>query len=170
MEIFNRTIPAGPTPDQALRRSALGTPVYSDITFEAGSYEDDQGQIQTFEQIRLDAVLMSVGQTKKIVETEIQGRPGTVKEYIGDGDYEISLSGILTGSHLRHPREEVAALKRMLTARVPIAVSSPYLQNLGVTDVVVRSYFFAQNEGGYAYQAFTIEMVSDTPVELKINE
>jgi hypothetical protein len=44
------------------------------------------------------------------------------------------------------------------------------LQNLGVTDVVVRSYFFAQNEGGYAYQAFTIEMVSDTPVELKINE
>lgn len=170
MEVFNRTIPQSATPDPILRRSSLGTPVYADVVFEAGSYEDDNGQVQSFEQLRYDTVLLSVSQTKKIVQTEIQGRSGSVKEYIGDSDYMITLNGIITGTHLRHPKDEIAALKKMLDAKVPIAISCPYLQNLGITDIVVQSYFFGQSEGGYAYQAFTIEMLSDTPVELRISE
>ena len=170
MENANRTIPTGPTPDPELRKSALGTPVYSDIIFEAGSYEDDNGEIQAFEQLRYEAVLIGVGQSKKIVKTEIQGRNGTVKEYIGDSDYDISINGVITGTHKRHPREEVAALKRMLDAKVPISVSCPYLQNLGIMDIIIESYSLNQSEGGYAYQTFTINAVSDEPVELRIAE
>lgn len=157
--------------DQPIGVSALGTPVYQRVTFQSGSYPTKvQGQNKTWEQIDLDTCVIVVNQAKKIIRTEIQGRDGTVKEYVGMDDYQVQISGMLAGANGQRPVDQVIALKKMLDAPVPIQVACQYLQDLGITDLVVESYVLDQQPGGHSYQTFSINFISDTPVELRISE
>lgn len=150
-------------------RSALGTPVQSNIIIQGGSYTTFEGIVQTWQTMRFDAVLIAVSQAKKIVKTEITGRNGTVKEYIGMDDYAIQITGVITGTNGAHPAEEIAELKRILDAPISVAISSPYLQNMGIFSIDVESYELGQQPGGYSYQNFTINATSSNPAELIIN-
>lgn len=157
------------TADQELYRSALGTPVYSNIVFQKGSYSTNTpGVNKSFDQLTYEAVLITVSQAKKIIKTEIQGRDGTVKEYIGQDDYAVTINGIITGPNGHYPVDEVIALKAMLDAPIAIDVACTYLNNLGIQSLVVDSYTLEQKEGGYSYQTFSISCISDVPQELKI--
>jgi hypothetical protein len=106
---------------------------------------------------------MTVNQSKNIVTTQIQGRNGTVKEYIGMGDYGIIINGIITtkNGNGHYPIDEVRDLKLMLNANKPIKVASTYLQNLDIKTIVIKDYEFAQETGGYSYQKFSITAMSD---------
>lgn len=150
-------------------RSALGTPVQSNVIFQQGEYTLFDGTIQTWNTLRFDAVLISVSQAKKIVKTEIAGRNGTVKEYVGLDDYSIQITGVITGANGQHPAGEVESLKRMLDAPISIAVSSKYLQNLGIFSIDIESYELGQQAGGYSYQNFTINATSSNPAEIFLN-
>jgi hypothetical protein len=154
--------------DKELYRSLLNTPVLSNITFLAGKYTDNSGVEKVFEQLVYEAVLLNVSQAKKIIRTEIQGRDGTVKEYIGMDDYQVIINGIITGPNGRYPLEEVRSLKDMLDAPIPIEVACTFLQNLDVDTIVISNYEFPQQEGGYSYQQFSITAMSDIPQELRI--
>lgn len=169
--------------DPELYKSQLGTPVYTNIEFLSKNYEtktkglfkDTPGRKEVGANdgkdksaLVFEAVLLTVNQAKKIVKTEIQGRDGTVKEYIGMGDYEISINGVITGGNGHYPIDEVARLKQMLDAPVPIPVVSTYLNNLGINLLVVESYELAQVAGGYSYQTFSITCTSDVPQELRL--
>jgi len=140
------------------------------IRFDAGSYEDSNGNTISFQQLAYKTALVSVGQAKKIIKTEMQGRDGTVKEYIGLDDYSITVTGIITGENGIQPTDEVIALKNMLDAPIKIDVVCPYLQTLGIYSLVVESYELPQFEGGISYQNFTIQFSSDIPTELRISE
>jgi hypothetical protein len=155
--------------DKELYKSALGTPVYTDINFLTESYETKtKGQFIDTPNLRYDAVLITASQAKKIIKTEIQGRDFTVKEYIGKDDYGVTINGIITGKNGHYPADEVAFLKQILDAPVPIPVASNYLNNIGINLLVVESYELAQDAGGYSYQTFTINCVSDVPQELRL--
>lgn len=160
---------SGVVSDAPIYYSQLGTPVFSDITFKAVQYTDNAGNVINTTDLTYAAVLLSVDQAKKIIKTEIQGRNGTVKEYIGMDDYSIKVQGIITGGNGIHPRNEIASLKRMLDAPVPIPVISAYLQNLGINNAVVQSYSFAQEEGGMSYQTFSIDLLSDEPQDIVLS-
>lgn len=163
------SIPVGETPDPELYRSSLGTPVYADITFKSVQYSTDAGDSITTDDITYYAVLLTVDQAKKIIRTEIQGRNGTVKEYIGMDDYQIKIQGVITASNGVHPRNEIAKLKKMLDAPVPIPVVSAYLQNMGINYLVVNSYSLGQEAGGYSYQTFSIDAISDEPQQIVLS-
>lgn len=163
------SIPQGTPKDTALYTSALNTPVYSNIHFMDVEYTDEQGRVIRTDGKIYDAVLITVSQAKKIIKTEIQGRNGTVKEYIGMDDYVVQVNGILTGSNGVHPADEIRTLKKMLDAPVPIDVSCAYLQNLGIYQLVTESYDFEQQAGGYSFQTFSITFLSDIPQRLRIN-
>lgn len=163
-------IPQENNADDVLYKSKLGTPVYSDITFLAGTYETNtKGVYKDWPQLKYDAALITVTQAKKIIKTEIQGRDGTVKEYIGMDDYVVQVNGIITGSNGQHPSNEIADLKKMLDAPIPIDVACAYLQNLNIMSLVVDSYELGQDAGGRSYQGFSITFVSDVPQELRIS-
>ena len=91
-------------------KSELGTPVYSQVTFglKTGSkgvksypmdgsldkpitYSDIKYSLPNSDKVyrlpvmTFQAILISVSFPRNIVKTEIQGRNGTVKEYIGEG-------------------------------------------------------------------------------------
>ena len=90
--------------------SYLGTPILDPFTFNGGSFfatdninkegdpipfPDDNGVSGLG--LVIPNMIIEVNQTKNIITTPIQGRDGTVKEFISRGDYLITLSGIITG-------------------------------------------------------------------------
>lgn len=174
-------------------KSELGTPVYSQVTFglKTGSkgvqsfpvdgsgdkpitYSDitytltNSDVVYRLPVMTFQAILVSVSFPRNIVKTSIQGRDGTVKEYIGEGDAVISFRGVITGKNGHYPANEVNALKQLITAPISVPVTSDYLNNLGINNVVFDDRSFEQEEGGYSYQGFTINAISDNPIELHI--
>lgn len=162
-------IPQTDNSDPALYRSLLGTPVYADLEFLSDNYETKtKGLFRDTPNFKTASVLMTVSQGKKIIKTEIQGRDGTVKEYIGMDDFQIQINGIITGPNGHYPIDEVASLKQILDAPIPIPVASTYLNNIGINLIVIEGYELAQEAGGYSYQTFSITCCSDVPQELRL--
>lgn len=159
-------IEAGELPDPQLYLSTLGTSVLIDLTFHAGSYTDGLSTY-SWSDFVLETILCSVNQTKNIVKTPIQGRNGTVKEYIGMGDYSVTINGIMCGSNGVYPKADVQALKVILTAPVPITVTSWFLQMFDINSLVFDSFDINQDEGGYSRQPFSIQASSDEEVDLR---
>lgn len=166
---YENKIAQGPTPDPALYLSPLGTPVVADITFLGGTYTDDEtGREITFPTLTLQTVLITASQPKRIIKTDIQGRNGTVKEYIGMDDWQITIDGLLTGPNGIFPIEDMSDLRDIFKAPITIPIVSRYLQMLEIFSIVVQDYNFSQEPGGYSKQGFTLNCISDIPVELII--
>jgi hypothetical protein len=156
-------------PDAKLYDSVLGTPVFADLTLNGGTYTDNiTGRAVTYPTLTFDTVIMTVDFTARIVKTEIQGRNGTVKEYIGEDDAKVAIQGVIVGFNGHYPALEVAQLNEWRRAPVAKSVVSTFLQNLGIANLVVEECSLPQVAGGYSYQTFTIHCISDLPVELKI--
>lgn len=148
--------------------SKLGTVVYSNLIFNKYKPAPEMEATETWEEFRIDDVLISVSQNKKIVTTEIQGRAGTIKEYIGLDDFQVQITGRLTGAYNVNPKEETDQLNKILSAKQPLDVSSWYLQNLGIFSIVIKDYNFQQVEGEYSTQYFNINALSDGVIEATI--
>jgi hypothetical protein len=154
-------------------QSFLGTPVFSNLVLNpVEPYTDFLGN-QFFpygKDILLNTVIITVDQPIRIIKTEIQGRDGTVKEYIGKDDAKITINGIITGANGVYPYFDVQMLKTWLDAPTSKGITAWWLDLLNITQMVVESYSFPQAEGGYSYQMFSIQAISDNPVELKITQ
>lgn len=138
--------------------SWFGTPVFADVRFSA---TEDTPEFQ------LESVLVEVTQTKNIVTTAIQGRNGTVKEYINDGDYQVKLRGLLsTPRSYSYPVAGVRQLLQILQKKEALEVVSDYLRLFNVYNLVVVSYSLPQVEGFQNTQVFDIDCLSDQPIEL----
>lgn len=155
--------------DPALYRSNLGTPVFADVTFDSVTYADATGRQITTDRMTFQAILISVSFPRKIIKTHVPGRNGTVKEYIGEDDAQINFRGVITGPNGHYPASEVNALVKIAASTEPIPVTSDYLRNLGIYSVIFEDRTLDQEEGGYSYQTFSLEAISDTPIELKIS-
>jgi hypothetical protein len=148
--------------DGVVRRTAmyLGTPVFSDLVLE-----DANGLV-----VYLGETLLVITQTKNIVTTSVVGRNGTIKEYVSDGDFQIKIQGLIVSNGTIYPKESVLELVRLFQKSEPLAVTSWYLQQFGIYNIVVTDYSFPQNEGYQNMQLFEISALSDTPVELIVSD
>lgn len=133
------------------RLSYLGTPVFCDIAIEREGKED----------LILDTVLIDVSMRKNIVTTPIQGRNGTVKEYISDGDYEVKIRGAVTSADFAYPRVFVRDLHEILKQSELLNVVSDFLLLYDIKELVVTDYSFPQREGFQNMQLFEISCISD---------
>ena len=151
-----------------------GIPVYSDLTLEGCAYTDNVTGKPVYigvtgqDFMNFQTCLLTVTQANKIIKTEIQGRDGTVKEYIGRGDATITIKGVITSKPGVYPFADVAKLQAWLDAPVSKGLSCRWLNNMGVFNVVVESYDIPQLQGEYSQQVFTINCTSDAAVALKI--
>jgi hypothetical protein len=158
------------TPQNQYNENLLGTPIFADLTLNGGVYYDNLLKKDvTFPTIRFATVIMTVDFVARIIKTEIQGRDGSVKEYIGQDDAKIAIQGVITGYNGHYPQNEVNLLNLWRKAPVAKAVTSTFLnQTLGINSLVVEDCSLPQVAGGYSYQTFTMNCISDLPVELKI--
>jgi hypothetical protein len=155
--------------DPELYKSALGTPVIIDLLFQSVTYTDfNKNRQVTTDELRLQTVLCTVSRPSIIIKTQIQGKNGTVKEYISKDDYAVTINGIIVGENGQYPETEALALQRMAEAPVPIPVVSRFLNALEIYNIVVVDYSMPQTAGGISKQDFTLICISDEPLELQI--
>jgi hypothetical protein len=115
--------------------------------------------------------LCSISQSKKISTSEIPGRDGTIKEFIGQDDYQITIDGSIDGKNGSYPDLEVLQLKKFLDLadlQNPIQVINTWLNDLGVFNLVIKEYTLEQMAGGYSYQPYSITALSELPIELQM--
>lgn len=128
-------------------------------------------------------VIMSITQERNIVTTPLQGRDGTIKEFISNGDYVITVdAGIVQGGSYTenedtevsyknpkntYPRAELERLCKILTLPQSIPVQSSFLNVFGITSVVVKSFSLTQ-ETHSNRQGIQMQLLSDKPYEIKV--
>ena len=161
-----------------VKKSILGTEVFTNLTFQSGSYLPlDGGLPISYAGLTIDSVLMVVSQTKNIITTQIQGKSGTFKEYVSENDFQIEVSGLLTNKDNTYPEFTVETLMTLFSVPDSLQVTSEFLNHFGVIsptglsgidEVVITDYSFPQQEGFRNQQLFNCKMISDTPIELII--
>lgn len=116
----------------------------------------------------IEGVIIDVSQARNIVMTNIAGLDGTVKEYINNGDFSVTIKGYFASNNPNvFPEAETKALNSYLKAPVPLKITNVFLNDyFSITDLVVTSYNFSQQEGVRNIQFFEIQCVSDIPNEI----
>ena len=126
----------------------------------------------------LNDCILTVTQERNILETNLQGRDGTVKQYISDGDYHISVQASIAGDGANatnqnydtaseYPLTEMAKFVKLLTVKDALLVSSDWLDIFKIRSVVIKNYDITQ-ETYSNRQTFTMQMLSDEPFEIKL--
>ena len=139
------------------------------ITIESVTYIDRDGTTKITPAISFLSILVDISYPRKVVKTEIQGRNGTVKEYIGEDDAQLSFRGVIAGTNGSYPWNLVKELTTVIQAPVAIPVACKHLNEKGINSVVFETRTLGQEEGSYSYQTFTLQAVSDIPQELVIS-
>ena len=159
--------------DEAEKQSLLNTPVYDTLSFgyiselEKNNYFDIEGNELSYNPVQIDVAIVTVSQTKNTVTTAIQGKNGTVKEYISDGDYIINIQGILWNKTKTYPVDQVQKLITICKIPGSIRVFSDFAEYFSIHDIVITDYNFPQIEGVRNQQTFTINALSDYPINLE---
>lgn len=140
------------------------------IKFKEGTYPTNVPEYDiSFPAIEMKTALITITQSKKIVKTDVQGRDGKIKEYIGMDDYLVTIVGTITGENNVQPIADILDLKRMLDAPCSIEVVCPFLNQLGIFELLIENYELPQDAGGISYQTFSINASSDMPAKLIIS-
>lgn len=160
------------TQDIAKYKSTFGLPIWDQLQLVGFTYQDPNGVDIIVGDgpgsiLAIDTCLITVTQTKNIIETPIQGRPGPVFEYINDGAFIITLQGALT-SNIPHtyPKDDMRKLISFMKAPSAIEVQCDYLRQFEITNLIVRDYEFPQNEGNRDMQFFRITCNSEWSFEV----
>ena len=125
----------------------------------------------------INTALIEVSQQRNIITTPIaglgvvNGRGGTVKEYISENDYSIKIRGFIeSNSPGKAPRIDLGILSSYFKAPVALEVASNYLRAFDITRIVVVGYNFPQTEGQRNLQFFEVDCISDfEPEKIFIN-
>lgn len=162
--------------EQEIGRSYLNTPIYDNMVIQPYEYSiktiDANGNTVTetteYRGIRVDTVIFDVSQTKNIVTTQVQGRSGTIKEYISDGDFIISARGAIVNEDNIYPERDVKTLINICKVPDALKITSPFLNNIfGIQEVVIMNYRLNQSEGFRNLQLFELTLQSDIPIQLR---
>ena len=133
-------------------------------------------QNMKFKEILLNECVISVGKEKNIVCTTIQGRAGTVKEYISDDDYQITLDIGLNNfnfseesNSFEYPIKSITEFVEMLQLGIPIILNSEFLNVFEIDTAIVKSYNL-QQETHSNRQSIVVNMISENDYLIKIRE
>lgn len=168
-------------------KSYLNTPVYGSFIFgdiqnkNANNYVDQFGETKSFTPLRFHECTYQVSQSKNIVTTPLQGFNGTIKEYMSDGDFQISIDGRLSGIYDNvtdsfqrsslYPFEYVKSLVAALRVPAAIPLSNQILSGIfGINFAVVTNFSFPRDTAGMNFQKFTIDLISDRPIEVILSD
>lgn len=123
----------------------------------------------------INDVTVNVSLQKEVVKTALVGRAGTIKEYVTDGDYQLSMSvGMVAvddeGRIIdQYPERAIAQLRAILERPEALEVSSAFLDLFGITHIVVTG-FTAKQMTHSNRQVIEITALSDTDYVIQSTE
>lgn len=168
--------------DEPILYSYLGTPIYDTLILKPDGTELASGALGEVVQLDqetgldrnaliLNDVLITITQSKNIVKTPIQGRNGTVKEYISQGDYLIDVQGYIVSKEPNvYPFEQIGLFYDYARLEVQIPVVSKLLGSFDITSMVIEDYRFAQQAGFRNRVPFTMQCSSDQDIEVQLSD
>lgn len=163
--LFNQPVPAGLTPDmesiadlsddelaEIIAANAKGVPMVFPLYF---SQEGGQWWLLPYEP------QVTIQGTNVLVKKQVQKGAvrGTIKERWAQGDYTLTISGIMMGEGGKYPEEDVKKLRSFCEAG-KILVKSPQMELFSINQIVVEDWSIPFT-AGQANQAYTINAVSD---------
>jgi len=155
-----------PLPPEVEGTGLLGLPIFTRVTFPANAFRGE---------VILDEPIVEVSREKLIITTDIAGRDGSVKEYISNGDYAVTIKGILAsdpkdGQYARrYPTREVQRLKALINVPEALPVTGRLFQLLGIRNLVIKGESWPCLPGFTNLQAYELRCLSDEPIELSVN-
>jgi hypothetical protein len=159
-----------PQPTAANIQSVLGTPIYEQITLTipatvTNGVQTSPQQTYTFP----DWPLFDITGAKTIEKTKMQNFDGSVKEYISDDDFQITIRGFLINYDSQaYPEDLFNAFAKLLKAKVTLGITSQVFNLLNIHNIVITDYRLPGVEGYPNIQPFELDCLSDAPVELLI--
>ena len=123
--------------------------------------------------VTLADAVVRVSQEADIVKTRMAGMDGTVKEYVGRGDWQLEIIiGVQAidedgGYQITdgYPDQQVADLRRILTDGSTLEVQSPFLAAFGIGRIVVTR-ISADQDTASNYQTLRVDALSDEDYSL----
>ena len=153
--------------DENIGVSYLGTPVMDKLEFPSGSYTDLDGNKIDYGDISIDTVVFTVNKVRNIVKTSIQGRNGTVKEYVSEGDYSISCNGVISNRDNFFPEDQARSLRQIFEVPQQVEVVCSYLNNVHeILNIVIESWSMPFSVGKRNEIPFSFIAISDSPIEV----
>lgn len=123
----------------------------------------------------INDIVMNVSRQKEIVKTVLVGRKGSVKEYITDGDYQISMSvGIVAVNDNdeiidRYPEKAITQLREILDRPEALEVNSGFLDMFEINSIVVTGFSVKQMTHSNR-QVVEITAISDDDYYIKCTD
>ena len=163
----------------SLEVSELGTPVWDRLVLgtnnEGGNdnYINELNNSISITPLIIDTVLIDVQQSNNIVTTSVQGRSGTVKEYINRGDYALTFRGYISNGNKNnlnvYPEEEVQNFVNIMKKNGSIIVTNQRLNDIyKIDEVVINSYNLPTVEGLTNLQPFSFNAISELPKDFQL--
>lgn len=136
--------------------SQFGTPVFSDIEFDLDG-----------DKVKIIHSVIEVTRQNTIVAMPLQGRNGTVKEYISAQDWVVTVRGSIQSTDpQKYPLEDIRTIVKMMGKGERIEVVSEYLALFDIHSIVLESDNYPQNEAQQNIQQFELRFLSDEDLEL----
>lgn len=138
------------------------------------TFEDEQ--LTERIEILLTECVISVGMEKNIVCTPIKGNVGTVKEYISDGDYKITLDVGISNFDFKdgeksfeYPFDKIKRFQKLLSYPFQVELHSEFLKAFDIDTAIIESYSL-QQETHTNRQSYIITMLSDKDYIIKLRD
>lgn len=164
--------------NEAYEMSGVGTPILFPITFLENTYKryNKDGEIvdKKMATFRLPiASVISFKRDKIMSETKINGGRGTVKEIYGFDDWGITINGFLIPDssqpqNYKNPLEQEKELIKWDSLASSIEVGCELFTLRKIVNLTIKGISFEPMRGRPNIRSFTVDAVSDEPIELNI--
>lgn len=154
-----RTNPGG---TDYYKKDEYGNDIFAPVTLIVGG-EDG-------EEIILPYSTVSITGTKKIIETQLVNRKGSVNEQININSYELRINGVVVTRQERLPESWLKDLNFIFETKEPIEIINPitdfYLKEN--QNIVITNHNLPDMRGIDFAQAYSFKAKTDTNLELII--
>lgn len=164
-KLFNQLndIPVLPTNSELAKMSALGTPVWDYIHVKPVTVEST-GEVFNGYDFPAETTIEAV-RPKKVVESDILGRDGTVEELIALDDWSMTIRGLIINyESTDYPEQRVKDLQKLCELKSSvIPVEGTFLTMLDIRYLSLHRLSLKPTIGYGNIQAFEIEAKSKRP-------
>jgi hypothetical protein len=144
----------------------FGLPIWDTISLISPNYTADDGTNVPSQRLTLDIAIIKAENDRNIVKTKIAGGP-TVKEYMSDGDYDITIRGSLISNYSNLPPSDLLnAFAFITTCPEAVGVESNFLEYMKVFSLVIEKPKIEQRQGARNIFDFELLCCSDTEIDL----
>lgn len=134
-------------------------PIYMPVMLQRfGDIQDD---------LLLDHAIVGARLVKNVVRTAVQGKDGTVKEYISASDWEVEIRGLVAQREFGYPKDQVDLLRQYIVPGESIGVINTALNALKIYELVILEVNLPHTPHLNCAR-YEISAVSNDPYELTL--